>query len=431
VSSNSFAGDKRSSVARTTGPSGARLLLVEQFFYPEGWGGAELPRDLAICFVRRGFRIEVICGTEQYATVDGGDGPDPSAEGVLIRRVPRFPGGGDVHTRKVFRQLWFCGWAALRLFFRRPPDLFISQTNPPLAVPLVALAALFWRKPSLLIAMDLYPEVLVAHGMAGGRGMLARIAGAIFGWAYRSASMVVALGPVMAERIRAKGVLDSRVVEICNWATGALGVVRGRANRLHTELGRGGNFVLVYSGNLGLGHEFETLLRGFAIACQQVPSLQLLFFGNGARGAEARQLARDLKLGPSVRFSSLVSSDRLPETLGLADLGIVTLRDGFEGLIVPSKLLGYMSRGIPVLYIGPRSDVDLLISRCGCGISIRNGDSAAVARAIVEAHRNRERLRDMGCAGRQAYEQGLTREHGLSRYVSVVQACLDAGRGDD
>jgi glycosyltransferase involved in cell wall biosynthesis len=281
----------------------------------------------------------------------------------------------------------------------------------------------------LLIAMDLYPEVLVAHGMVARRGMFARLMRAIFAWAYRSASTVVALGPVMAERIRAKGVGGGRVVEICNWATGAPGTVQGRVNRLRAELGLGDSFVLVYSGNLGLSHEFEALLRGFAIAVRHVPSLRLLFFGSGTRLDEIRQLAGELDLGPSVTFLPFVPSDRLPETLGLADLGVVTLRDGFEGLVVPSKLMGYMSRGIPVLYIGPRSDADLLVSRLNCGFSIRNGDSKTVAHTIVEAHGDRGRLREMGRAGRDAYENGLTREHGLSRYEAVVRACLDAGRG--
>jgi glycosyltransferase involved in cell wall biosynthesis len=301
----------------------------------------------------------------------------------------------------------------------------MSQTNPPLVVPLVALAAKLWHKPYFLIAMDLYPEVLVAHGSLSRHRAPARILAAVFGWAYRHAARVVALGPVMAERIREKGVEDACLIEISNWSTGASGVVRGQANRIRSELGLQDCFVLVYSGNLGLGHEFETLLRGLAIALERVPALKIVFIGKGPRLAEVQQLVQDLKLESSVMFSAFVPASQLPETMGLADLGIVTLRDGFEGLIVPSKLLGYLSRGVPILYIGPRSDVDVLVSQHDCGFSIRCGDSAAVSRAIIAAYQDRKRLQEMGEAGRVAYQQGLSRDHGLSRYESAVRECLD------
>lgn len=405
------------------------MVLLEQFFYPDGWGGAEIPRDLAVHLARSGWRVDVICGTEQYAPVAGSVGADPRAEGVNIRRVPALPMGRDVRKCKALRQAWFCGWAALRLFLRRPPDVFVSQTNPPPAIPLVALAARIWRKPFILIAMDLYPEVLLEHGTIARGGMLARVATAVFGWAYRSASVVVALGPSMADRIRAKGVPEGKVVEIGNWATGDLGVIRGSANRLRTDLDLGDCFVLVYSGNLGVGHEFETLLRGVAIACEQVPTIRIVFFGSGARLSEVRQLVQDLGLEHRVNFGPVVPAERLPETLGLADLGVVTLRKGFEGLMVPSKLLGYMARGIPVLYVGPPSDASVLVSRHGCGLCVGSGESAAVARTIVEAYGNREKLTAMGRAGQQAYEAGMTRDQALSSYDDVLRRCLDAGRG--
>jgi glycosyltransferase involved in cell wall biosynthesis len=205
--------------------------------------------------------------------------------------------------------------------------------------------------------------------------------------------------------------------------------MRASANRLRTDLDLRDSFVLVYSGNLGVGHEFETLMQGVAIAREQVPAIRIVFFGSGARLAEVRQLTRDLGLEPCVTFAPLVPAEHLPESLGLADLGVVTLRKGFEGLMVPSKLLGYMARGIPVLYVGPPSDASELVSRHGCGYCVGTGDSATVARTIVEAYGNREKLAAMGGAGQQAYEEGMSRERAMSRYEDVLRRCLDAGRG--
>ena len=401
----------------------ARVLFVEQFYYPDGWGGAELPRDLTGHLARSGFHVEVICGSDQYAPVTGEPGEDPRTLGVRILRL-RALLKGDVHVHKLLRQLWFYAGLIPKLFFRRPPDLFASQTNPPAAVPMVALAARVWRKPYLLIAMDVYPEVLIAHGTLPAGSAPARFLNWMFRAAYRSARCVVALGPVMARRLIEKGVKEHRVTEISNWSTGKAGIVRGSANRLRSEWGLQENFVLVYSGNLGIGHEFETLLAGFARALQRCPTLRLVVIGKGSRLADVTRLSVELGLRDAVRFSELLPADRLPESIGLADLAVVTLRPGFEGLIVPSKLLGYMSRGVPVLYIGPESDIGDLIGRYRCGIARSTGDVAGVAEAILESQQNPDQLAGMGAAAKAAYDAHLARKHGLARYEAAVRACL-------
>ena len=405
------------------GPAKRRILFIEQFYYPDGWGGAELPLDLTVHLARAGFDVEVICGADQYAPVQGNPPPDPRQAGVRIRRIPALL-RGNIHRAKLLRQLWFYLALLPLLLFRRPPDLLVAQTNPPLAVILAAAAARLRRKPMIIIAMDLYPEVLIAHGMRA-HGAAAAMLTRGFKWAYRSARRVVALGPVMARRLAAKGVDTARIVEIPNWATGTLGVVSGAANALRSEWHLEDKFVVLYSGNLGLAHEFDTLLRGVEQARRSVPSLRMVFIGRGSRLAEATQRVAELGLESIVRFSDLVEPGRLPESFGLAQLAAVTLRPGFEGLVVPSKLQGYMARGIPILYIGPDSDIDRFIQRSAAGLSLACGDSAAVASTLIELAGNPRRLADLGAAGRRYYAVNFSKSHGLSRYESVIRAALE------
>ena len=68
-----------------------------------------------------------------------------------------------------------------------------------------------------------------------------------------------------------------------------------------------------------------------------------------------------------MHFSDLLPARRLPESFGIADVAVVTLRVPFAGLVVPSKLQGYMARGIPTLYIGPDSDIERFIERSAGG----------------------------------------------------------------
>ena len=145
--------------------------------------------------------------------------------------------------------------------------------------------------------------------------------------------------------------------------------------------------------------------------------------------AETRRLVVQLGLDASVRFESLVPAERLPESLGIADLAVATLRDGFEGLIVPSKVLGYMARGIPTLYVGPRSDVDHAIEQHGCGYTLRNGDVDGVCGAILDAAADPVRLSALGESGQRGYNTEFRRELGLARYEDVVAECLRTSIG--
>jgi colanic acid biosynthesis glycosyl transferase WcaI len=404
----------------------ARILFVEQFYYPDGWGGAELPLDVTVHLARSGFDIEVICGSDQYAPLTGDAPADPRRVGVCIRRIPALL-GGSIHRVKLLRQLWFYLALAPLLLLCRRPDVFVTQTNPPLAVIMVVAAARLRRRPAIVIAMDIYPEVLNAHGAVGAAGLAGTILRRAFGWGYRHAQRVVALGPVMRERLEAKGVNAGRIVEIPNWSTGAPGRITGAHNRLRAEWGLDDKFVLLYSGNLGLAHEFETLLQGVKVALPAVPALQLVFIGRGSRLGEVQRRVGELHIEGSVRFSDLLPAARLPESFGIAQLAIVTLLPAFAGLVVPSKLQGYMARGMPVLYIGPDSDIERFIKRSGAGVCVRCGDVQGVADALVALAHDHARLAQLGQLAQQSYVQEFAAARGLASYAALIEAVMAVG----
>jgi len=400
-----------------------RIVFLEQFYHPEGWGGAQLPRDVTMELARHDWDVEVICGSDQYAPVEGPAIEDPAASGVRIRRIPRLF-GGDIHRLKLLRQLWFYACALPLLLWRRRPDLVVTQTNPPLVVPLAMLVATLQRRPGVIVAQDIYPEVMLAHGMLRAGSMPARLLAALFRWSYRQARTVISLGPVMTQRLLAKGVEPVRIVEICNWATGEESAVRGVANRLRSAWGLDGCFVLLYSGNLGIAHDVETPIRAMLLLKQRAPKLRLVFVGKGSRLPQARKLARELGLDDVVQFHDFVPLEMLPHSLGLADAALVTLLPGFEGLVVPSKLLGYMARAVPTLYVGPDSDVARFIERARGGACVAGGDVDAFARAIEHWIRHPDALRAAGAAAAAHYAQRLSRRHGLAAYRAAVAAAV-------
>jgi colanic acid biosynthesis glycosyl transferase WcaI len=405
-----------------------RIILVEQYFYPDGWGGAEIPRDIAIALSRAGMRVDVLCGTEQYAPLAAeAAGPNPTEHGVGIVRIPRILPGAPRSWRAV-RILWLCLCAAVILLGRRGVRLIITQTNPPLIVPTVALVAALLRVPFIIIAQDVYPEVLFASRVTRERSLPGRCLARLFSAAYRRANRVVVLGPFMQRRIRAKGVDSDRIITVSNWATGEIRRHEGRDNPLRPAWSLEDRFVVLYSGNLGVGHEFDTYLEGARLAVSRGVNLTTVFVGGGSRLAEVRARTQALGLAACTSFHDYVAAAELPWTMGLAHLALVTLRDGFEGLIVPSKLLGYMARGIPTLYVGPESDVAQMIRETEGGVCCPPGAAAAVAEVLTSAAADTLTLRRWGENARACYAARFARELGLGRYVELASQSLALAR---
>jgi glycosyltransferase involved in cell wall biosynthesis len=397
------------------------VVFTEQYYYPEGWAGAQLPRDITIHLARSGFDVEVICGSDPYAPVDGSPIEDPRLQGVRIVRVPRVL-RGDIHSLKLLRQAWFYLCVLPLLAFRRSPALFVTQTNPPLLVPIVALAAWLKQRPFVIIAQDIYPEVMFAHGMVKRQGIAASILGSLFRWAYRRAERVVSLGPTMTQRLIEKGVRSERVTEVSNWATGDESIVRGAENMLRPSWDLTGKFVVLYSGNIGIAHDVETPILGLKTAIARAPNIRLVVVGKGSRLEEAKALVRAHHLDEHVIFRSLVPTELLPHSLGLADLALVTLKRGFEGLVVPSKLLGYMARGLPTMYVGPPSDAQSILEASRGGVCVANDDVDRFATALVEFASAPQSLTLMGSSAARYYDAHLSRDVALAKYLDLFRS---------
>src|SRR5438270_806195 len=103
-----------------------RILLINQFFWPDSAATSQLLTDLARGLNERGHEVFVIAGKSGYAP-DEADDP-PSATVYRVRSVPFARGSvGRVLSYGSF----FISSLALGLKFPRP-DLVVTLTTPPL-----------------------------------------------------------------------------------------------------------------------------------------------------------------------------------------------------------------------------------------------------------------------------------------------------------
>jgi hypothetical protein len=157
--------------------------------------------------------------------------------------------------------------------------------------------------------------------------------------------------------------------------------------------------ILLYSGNFGVAHDHETFVEGYRRHHREGSGRVALWLN--ATGSKADRVEEILRReGLPVHRGRPVPLELLPRLLVTPDAHLITLRDGFVGYVLPSKVYGCVQSGLPLLYIGSAgSDVHLLGSQglpSGSYLRMDVGDSAGVTRALEEIghlHKNQYLVR--------------------------------------
>jgi glycosyltransferase involved in cell wall biosynthesis len=397
------------------------VLFINQFFYPDVAATAQLLTDVAEDLSAAGAEVTVVTGRRSYSD---GRSLGPAQEmyrGVRIRRVQGVAlRRNAVWCRYVsYASFWIAAAARCAMLPRH--DVVVPLTTPPL---LSFLGAVLKRvRGSRLVcwSMDVYPELGILLGAMRDGGAAARLFGGLMGWSLRSADLVIALGDHMAKRIAMKGVRRERIRVLPTWENATRVVPTApSANPFRAAHGLEDRFVVLYSGNLGAAHDFRTLL-GAAETLASRPEIVFLIAGGGPRLAWVQTEVETRRLS-NVRFLPYQPRDTLCYSLSAADVHVVTLRADFEGLLVPSKFVGALASGRPLLYVGPRDgEIPDVIRAGACGVVVAPGDAAGLADAIVALQRD-DVLRDaMGTRARRLFEQTYTREKVAAEFCRMLR----------
>jgi glycosyltransferase involved in cell wall biosynthesis len=229
----------------------------------------------------------------------------------------------------------------------------------------------------------------------------------------RRVSRIVVLGESMrAYLARQYGVDPARVAVIPNWAT-ISAPVEDRGMEEHAE-----EFVVMYAGNLGRLHDFETVLDAAGLL-QNEPAVRFVIAGDGARAAWLHREVGRRRLS-NVRLRSFLPDGEFEALLRTASLGIVTLEPGMEPLGVPSKTYNLLAAGVPLLAItGDESEVARLIHSRHVGYRVTHGDAHGFAFIVSRLRRDREHWRALSANARAGAAEARV-EIAAGRYAREI-----------
>ncbi|MEI7954229.1 MAG: hypothetical protein WCJ66_03575 [Verrucomicrobiota bacterium] len=449
-----------------------------------------------------------------------------------------------------------------------PLDRVVALTTPPYLSVIARLVSKLRGADHAHWVMDLYPDVLAAHGMLDERGLLYRLLAGLARWGMggKRCAAVLTLGPDMAERVsgllggggsrlldetrdekahdakfdrdlniehpasqieRATNEVRRGVPETCAkaspktrrqkqasvswvplWGAEALGSngqagqdmicsAAGNDGRLPagnsgSTLGKGAassadfgdsrssiqkpsisagalalrrargwgdeDLVVMYSGNMGLGHRFGEVLaaakdwrswmadRGSGIneapksrattasviqdsstTPQDPPAsifppgrrLRFVFYGGGKRRGEVEEFVLS-NPGSAIELYDYASAGELAAHLQSADVHLASLDPMWTGMMVPSKVQGIFAAARPVIFIGSgESSIGKWVLESGGGWVVA-ADHVVDLQAALTAACDPSALACRGTAAKVFAELHFDRQTNIARIISVL-----------
>jgi glycosyltransferase involved in cell wall biosynthesis len=381
-----------------------KLVFVNRYYDPDQSATSQMLTDLARGLAADGFEVCVVASRQLYEDPRARLAARENLFGVQVYRAAtsRF-GRSGLPGRALDYLSFYIACALILLRLLRRGDILVVKTDPPL---LSILAFPICRLKSTLLInwlQDVFPEV-ASHL---GANPLPRWLDQCLRWvrdlSLRNSSMNVVIGRRMLEHFAARGIPESKLCVIENWADAdSIRPKPPAESRLRAQLDLVDNFVVCYSGNLGRPHEFETLL-GAAKVLGDDTRVVFLMIGGGAKMDALKQSVAALGL-MNFRFLPYQSRNSLEDSLCAADVHVVSLVRALEGLIVPSKLYGILAAGRPVIFIGDRDgEVSRVIHRAQCGRAVEVGDSSSLANLLRDFADGPEMCELMGRNARQVF----------------------------
>lgn len=383
-----------------------RILLLNQYYWPDVAATAQILTDLAEGLVRYGHEVTVICSRRSYT----GNGPALLARerrnGVQIIRLPAVGGGKKASFgRRLADFMSFYALAAVKCLSLPKHDVVVTLTTPPLIGLVGRMLQLAKGTRHVHWCMDMYPDIQLAHGMIRQNGAVHRLLSSCTRSFVRAADAVCVLGPHMRTRLLAYEPSRTKVHTVPVWADGdRLKPVDHNANWFLKKHGLSGKFVVMYSGNIGAGSSFDTIVQVIRQLGHD-PEIRFAFIGDGSQLRALKRFAKEHHLR-NLLFLPYQNRQHLRFSLSAGDAHLVTVKPGLEGMKVPGKTYGIMAVGRPIIYIGnPKGEVYDLVKEQKIGCAVEEGDVQGLLAGITFFRQNPSSGRTMGHRARRLFEE--------------------------
>lgn len=402
-----------------------RVLIVTHFFPPEELPAAFLAYEFAKAVRESGHAVDVLTGFPNWP--DGRPFPGfngrrvvrENVDSINVVRLPFWasPNGSFVHRVLDFKSFAYLAWWHGRRL-QRPDIIYVLVPANEDALTARRLARHFGC-PYIVNTQDVHPDTAIELGYIRNPlviSLLHRQERKI----YQDCAYVTAIGEGIKLRLVKKGIPAGKIAVLPNWINADEIIPTSGFNSLRQEWDLPNNkFIVLYAGTFGRIHDTSQLLE--AARKLKNDGVFFLLVGQGHDFAAISRRVEDEGF-QNVLVKPYVPRSKLCELQALADVSVAMVRRGFGHTSVPSKVLGYMSAGKPVIaMVDADCDTADLVRAADCGVVIDPGNISAFVKEIRNIKRDPVQLKKLGQNARKHIVTRLSPQTILPVGVSLLE----------
>ncbi|MET3433842.1 glycosyltransferase involved in cell wall biosynthesis [Herbaspirillum seropedicae] len=388
-----------------------RVLIVSQYFWPEGFRINELAESL----VQRGIDVDVLTGKPNYPEGKIYEGYKArgcvreSWQGANIFRVPLFPRGFRSARRLALNYLSFILSAAIagtwQLRRIKSDVIFVYAPSPLLQALPALLIGWFKRIPVVLYVQDLWPESLEATGYVRNR-LAIRMVEWVVKLIYRRSDLI------LVSSLPFKGSIQrfSPSAEIVYYPNSVDASFCDPQSGLKPDVpALDEGFRVIFAGNVGAAQAVHVIVDA-AQRLKEHRDIRLVVLGSGSELEWMRTQIQERELD-NLFLAGRFPVQAMPNLLSRADALLVTLADRkIFAETVPNKIQAYMAVGRPII-ASMNGEGARIVQEANAGIAVAAEDGAAMADAVLRLHAMSQADRDqLGENGKRYYRQNFDHE---------------------
>ena len=187
----------------------------------------------------------------------------------------------------------------------------------------------------------------------------------------------------------------------------------------NSNKGEKGQFVVMYSGVLGLGYDFDVVLEAARILAKD-DDIVFVIRGVGELGSRLRRRIRSLNLKNVVLDTRFLPKDKLSALLCSAAVFVLPMASASfvdEGL--PTKVFEYQAYGKPIICISG-GEPARYVEATRSGLVVKPKDAYGFAEAVVKLYEDRKFADELGWNGWKCVSENSTSERIGDRMYEVL-----------
>lgn len=217
-----------------------------------------------------------------------------------------------------------------------------------------------------------------------------------------------------------KGVSEGQATLLPNWVQTSKIYPQDKAHRAlnpyRKELNiKSDQVVILYSGSMNKKQGLDII----AEAIEQLQCHEELVWAIAGEGPSKKEFTMKVSNYSNVIILPLQPEDRMNDWLNLGDIHLLPQKKGAADLVLPSKLLGIMACGRPVIASSPEN-TELGNLATLAGIRIEPENSRQLANAIRKLVRDRELSEELGRTARNIVERDFDQDYIMGKLARTL-----------